>query len=87
MAYTIYILPAAVKALATMPRADQLRIRNRIDSLADNPRPPGVTKLRGTDDLYRIRARDYRIVYRVENVRLVVLVIRIGHRREVYRGL
>ena len=87
MTYAVYILPAAARALTRLPRASQLRIRARIDSLAEQPRPEGVKKLAGTDELYRVRAGDYRIVYQVRDERLVVLVIRIGHRREVYRGL
>jgi mRNA interferase RelE/StbE len=75
----------AVKALRDLPRADQRRVAARIDALAENPRPPGVEKLEGADDLYRVRAGDHRIVYRIEDKRLLVLVIRIGHRREVYR--
>ncbi len=83
--YAVEIATPAVKTLRNLPRPDQRRIAARIDALAENPRPPGVEKLEGADDLYRIRAGDYRIVYRIEDERLLVLVIRIGHRREVYR--
>ena len=62
-----------------------MRIRDRIETLADNPRPPGTVKLTAEDNLYRVRVGDYRIVYRIEDKRLVVLIVRIGHRREVYR--
>jgi mRNA interferase RelE/StbE len=79
------IASPAVETLRNLPRTDQRRVAARIDALAENPRPPGVEKLEGADDLYRIRAGDYRIVYRIEDERLIVLVIRIGHRREVYR--
>lgn len=83
--YAVEIATLAVKALRDLPRADQRRVAARIDALAENPRPPGVEKLEGADDLYRVRAGDHRIVYRIEDKRLLVLVIRIGHRREVYR--
>jgi len=83
--YAIEIAPPAVRTLRNLPRTDQRRIAARIDALAENPRPPGVEKLEGADDLYRMRAGDYRIVYRIEDERLLVLVIRIGHRREIYR--
>mgnify|MGYP001580816136 FL=1 len=56
-----------------------------MDALAATPRPKGVKKLTGTDDLYRIRVGDYRIVYQIHDDRLIVLVVRIGHRRDVYR--
>ena len=87
MAYTILMHPTAIKVLAKLPRVDQLRIKGKIYSLARRPRPSGTVKLAGADDLYRIRVGDYRIVYQIDDPRLLVLVIRIGHRREVYRGL
>jgi len=53
----------------------------------ENPRPPGATKLEGGGELYRIRSGDYRIIYQIRDDRLVVLVVIVGHRREVYRDL
>lgn len=85
--YTVTILPSALARLADLPRPDQKRIKERIDRLAADPRPPGVKRLKGEPDLFRIRSGNYRIIYSIEDVRLVVLVVRIGHRREVYRGL
>jgi mRNA interferase RelE/StbE len=85
--YKVTILPTALGQLAELPHHDQKRIRERIDGLAADPRPPGVKKLKGEPDLYRLRSGNYRIIYSIEDVRLIVLVIRIGHRREVYRGL
>lgn len=69
-----------------MPRREQQRVRAAIDLLADDPRPPRCTKLIGEDHTYRVRVGVYRIVYEVIDDRLVVLVVRIGHRREVYNG-
>ena len=85
--YTVTILPSALRQLAELPRPDQKRIKNRIDGLAADPRPPGAKKLQGESDLFRLRCGNYRIIYSIEDVKLVVLVIRIGHRRDVYRGL
>lgn len=76
----------AVKALTALPRGEQQRVRAAIDLLADNPRPPGCTKLTGEDDAYRVRVGVYRIVYEVLDNRLLVHVVRVGHRRDVYRG-
>jgi mRNA interferase RelE/StbE len=53
--------------------------------LADNPRPPGVEKLAGTEDLYRVRVGDYRIICQIQDEVLLVLAAKIGHRREIYR--
>jgi mRNA interferase RelE/StbE len=85
--YRVELTTQAAKQLAALPREVQRRLDVRILALGDNPRPPGSTKLAGTDDLYRIRAGDYRIVYRIEDRVLRVLVIRLGHRGDVYRGL
>ena len=85
MTYRVEIRPAAVKALAALAKADQRRIARKIDGLAKDPRPPGVEKLAGVDGLYRVRSGDYRIVYEIQDERVLVLVVRIGHRREVYR--
>ena len=62
-----------------------MRLRTRIDSLADNPRPPDTKKLSGAEELYRIRVGDYRVLYAIQDKVLLVLVVKVGHRREVYR--
>lgn len=85
MAYRIELTSKALRELAALPRDAQQRIDARILALSEEPRPPGSKKLEGEEDLYRIRVGDYRIVYRVDDKVLVVLVVRIGHRREVYR--
>ncbi len=87
MAYSVAILPAALRQLSDLPKSDQRRLRERIDHLAIEPRPPGVKVLQGKRGLLRIRSGDYRIIYTVEDDRSSVLVVKIGHRREVYRSL
>lgn len=83
--YAVEFLPSAAKALAKLDRATQVRIGRRIDRLGDNPRRESM-KLRGADDIWRARVGDYRILYRIEDALLVVLIIRIAHRREAYRS-
>ncbi len=84
MRYFIDFVPSARRALAKLPLPMRKRIQVAIDDLAENPFPPGIKKLQGEDG-YRIRVGDYRVIYEVEHGRLTVLVIRIGHRQEVYR--
>jgi mRNA interferase RelE/StbE len=84
--YRVDIARRALRALAALPRGEQQRVRAAIDLLADNPRPPGCTKLTGEDDAYRVRVGVYRIVYEVRDDRLLVHVVRVGHRRDVFRG-
>jgi mRNA interferase RelE/StbE len=85
LTYRIEFRRAAAKELAALPRAARERVDACILSLASNPRPPGVKKLSGEESFYRVREGDYRIVYTIEDRVLLVLVVRIGHRREVYR--
>ena len=63
----------------------RVRISRAIDSLADNPVPPGARKLKGEERSYRIRVGDYRVVYDVLEEVVLVMILRIGHRKDVYR--
>lgn len=83
MAYEIEVRPAALRALKKIDRQDQARIRGAIALLAVEPRPPGAKALRGREGL-RIRVGNCRIIYTVENSRLLVVVVTLGHRRDVY---
>ena len=75
---------SAAKELEGVPTKDRQRIVRRIAALADDPRPVGAEKLSG-DDKYRVRQGDYRILYEIVDAELIVTVVRIGNRREVYR--
>jgi len=83
--YSVEIARRAIKSIAKLPRKEQQRIRAAIELLADQPRPPGCVALSGEDSAYRVRVGDYRIVYEVIDTRLVIQVVRVGHRRDVYR--
>jgi mRNA interferase RelE/StbE len=85
--YDISLLPAARRQLSRLHPEARRRIGAIIDTLAKEPRPPGVKALRGMPGLLRVRAGDYRVVYRVKDRELLVLVVAIGHRREVYRSI
>lgn len=82
--YSIELKKSAVKELNNMPKEDLRKITRKIASLAHNPRPPGAEKLSG-DEKYRIRCGNYRILYLIEDDVLIVYVIKIGHRKNVYR--
>ena len=86
MSYTVTVERRAAKFLrALSDRRLALRLREAIDGLAENPRPPGSVKLQGEGELFRVRVGDYRVVYQVQDAVLVVLVVKIGNRRDVYR--
>ena len=86
MTYQLVILPSAERDMARLDLPVRRRVDSRILALAEDPPPPGCLKMAGPGDLYRVRVGDYRVVYTVEDARLVVLVVRIGHRSDVYRG-
>ena len=81
----VAIKASAVKELEVLPKKDCARVAARIRGLANEPRPPGAEKLSG-DDKYRTRQGDYRIIYAVDDGEHTVTIVKIGHRREVYRG-
>ncbi|WP_295385613.1 type II toxin-antitoxin system RelE/ParE family toxin [uncultured Thiodictyon sp.] len=85
MAYRIEIKRNARKALLSLPHAYRSRIGEAIDSLASDPRKPGTRKLEGSESLYRLRVGDYRVIYEIQDARLIIVVVKVGHRREVYR--
>ena len=85
MAYSILLAPPAERQFKAFAPAIQKRLAKRLKSLRDNPRPQGVRKLTGENDLYRIRDGDYRIIYTIGDKELIVLVVKIGDRKEVHR--
>jgi mRNA interferase RelE/StbE len=87
VAYTIEIAPAAERQLKALPNPIRTQIGRRIDKLAVDPRPHGVEKITGEDDLYRVRSGDYRILYKINDQEVLVLVVKIGDRKEVYRRM
>ena len=81
--YELIFRPSVWKDLESIPKADVRRILKRIDALVGDPRPHGSTKLSG-QEAYRIRQGNYRIVYVIEDARLIVTIVKVGHRRDVY---
>jgi len=82
--YNVQIKGSAAKELETVPLKDRRRIVTRIEGLRTEPRPPGCEKLSG-DGKYRIRQGNYRILYEIQDQALIVTVVRVGDRRDVYR--
>ena len=89
MSFTIRILDCALEQLRALPRKAQRQIARRIGNLASDPRPPGAVRLRDprVRRLWRVRMGDYRIIYQVRRRQLVVVIVRVGHRKDVYRHL
>ncbi len=83
--YSIEISRTAEKQLEKLNRDDQRRVVRAILALADDPRPQGSRKLTGYDDVFRIRVGRYRVLYSVSGKKLVIIILKIGHRKDVYR--
>ena len=84
MAYRIEVTPRARKDLRAFPKMERQRIAEQIDALKTDPRPTGCKKLKGREDFYRIRVGDYRVVYQIEDEVLLILIVRVGDRKEIY---
>jgi mRNA interferase RelE/StbE len=87
MAYRIEVSPVAARQLKKIDRRRLPQIAEKIDSLTTEPRPRGCEKLSGHDDLYRVRVGDYRIVYGVRDRLVLVAILKIGHRADVYQRI
>ncbi len=83
--YAVGLKPSADRALARLPVDAQRRIVLALEDLGGNPHPPGVKKLTGDDNLWRIRVGAYRVVYEIHDRPPLVMVLRVGHRKDAYR--
>ena len=87
MSYRIELKRSATKALKKIPKADRKRIAEKIDSLAEGPPNPEITKMKGNNPFHKVRVGDYRIVYEIQEDVLLILIVKIGHRKDIYRNL
>lgn len=83
MTYTVQVLPVAARAIRKLPPKAKRRVQAAIELLAEDPRPPAAKKLTARPE-WRVRTGDYRVLYRIEDGILTVVVVHAGHRREVY---
>lgn len=84
MTYSIKVLSKAEKQIILLPKKDQRKILKCLSDLKDDPRPNGVKKLKGNEAFYRIRQGNFRIVYEIEDKKLLILIVKVGHRKDVY---
>ncbi|KQO61303.1 type II toxin-antitoxin system RelE family toxin [Curtobacterium sp. Leaf261] len=85
MTYEVEIAPVALRQIRKLDAVARRRVQAAVELLADEPRPPAATMLVNSGGAWRVRVGDYRVVYEVEDDRLLVLVLAAGHRRAVYR--
>jgi mRNA interferase RelE/StbE len=84
MSYSVLIVPSALKSLKKLPESIKNLIDIKLNSLSENPRPPGCKKLIA-DDAWRVRIGDYRVIYEIHDEKITVIVVKIGNRKDVYR--
>jgi mRNA interferase RelE/StbE len=87
MAYSLQYKSSVKKELRKLGQSDRIAIVDKIELLKQEPRPDGSAKLKGSRDLFRIRHGDYRVIYQIHKNVLLIIIIRIGHRREIYKNL
>jgi len=87
MKYSVEFRPGVLKSMKNFPKCDLLRIKKKVNELNDNLPDPATTKLKGDNNFHKVRIGDYRIVYEIHGDRLVILVVKIGHRKDVYKKL
>lgn len=87
MTYKIEILRSAAKSLKKIPEPDRKRISKKIDELAEQLPIHEESKMKGNNPFHKIRVGDYRIIYEIQDEILVILVVKIGHRKDIYRNL
>ncbi len=87
MILSIEFRPAVLKSVKRFPKRDLVRIKKKIDDLSRNLPDPATTKMKGNNSFHKIRSGDYRIIYEIHDDRLVILVVKIGHRKDVYKNL
>ncbi len=87
MSYRIGVKKSAAKALKKIPKADRKRIVNKIDSLAESLPNPDTTKMKGKNPFHKVRVGNYRIVYEIQDDVLLILIVKVGHRKDIYRSL
>lgn len=83
--YRIEVSATAERQLKKIRREDAIRILRSISLLAGDPRPAGCRKMSGYEDIYRIRTGNYRVIYEIDGQQIVIVILKIGHRREAYR--
>lgn len=87
MQYEIEFRPTVLKSLKRFPKRDLVKIKKKIEELGHNLPSPKTTKMKGNNSFHKVRSGNYRIIYEIQNDRLVILVVKVGHRKDVYKKL
>ncbi len=83
--YRVEVSATAERQIRRLARRDQLRVLRAVRELSDEPHPRGCRKLRGYEDVFRLRVGTFRVLYSVESERILVIILKVGHRKDIYR--
>jgi mRNA interferase RelE/StbE len=86
MAYTVEFRPSVWKNVKNVPQKDLVKIKSKIEEISSNLPDPTTTKMSGDNDFHKVRCGNYRIIYKIQEDLLIILVVKIGHRKDVYRN-
>ena len=87
MKYRIEVQRSAAKSLKSIPKFDRNRIIKKIDSFAEQLPNPKTTKMKGNNPFHKVRVGDYRVIYEIQNDVLLILIVKVGHRKDIYRNI
>jgi mRNA interferase RelE/StbE len=87
MEYTVEFRPSVWKNVNNIPKKDLIKIKSKIEEISFNLPDPATTKMSGNNDFHKLRCGNYRIIYEIHENSLVILIVKIGHRKDVYRSL
>ncbi len=87
MAYTVEFCPSVWKNVKNFPQKDLVKIKSKIEEISSNLPDPATTKMSGDNDFHKVRCGNYRIIYEINEVLTMILVIKIGHRKDIHRNL
>ena len=87
MKYSVEFRPGVLKSLKRLPKKELQRVKKKIDEIAETLPEPATTKMKGSNSFHKVRSGDHRIIYEIHGDRLVILVVKIGHRKDVYKKL
>jgi mRNA interferase RelE/StbE len=87
MTYSIEFRPVVLKSLKRFPKKDLVQIKKKVEELGQNLPAPNITKMKGNNSFHKVRTGNYRIIYEIHESRVVILIVKIGHRKDVYKSL
>ena len=87
MTYSLEFRPSVLKSLRRFPKRDLVRLKKKMEGLANNLPSTKITKMKGDNPFYKVRIGNYRIIYEIHENKLLILVVKIGHRKDVYKNI